>query len=188
MYTQDVKLPGMLVAVIIAPPLFGATVKGVDATAAKAMPGVSDVVSLQAHRARRRRGMAKDYWSAKKAREAVKVVLGREQRLQARQHKIWPSTGSSPANRAEAHKEGDAARPMRRARWRPSMSSPSLPTRDGAMNCVAHVSANGCEMWTGEQFQTMDQGRGAALLGIKPEQVKINTLFAGGSFGRRCKP
>lgn len=54
------------------------------------------------------------------------------------------------------------------------------------MNCVVHLKADGCELWNGEQFQTVDQGRVAALFDLKPEQVKINMLYAGGSFGRRA--
>ena len=50
------------------------------------------------------------------------------------------------------------------------------------MNCVVHLKADGCELWNGEQFQTVDQGRVAALFGLQPEQVKINMLYAGGSF------
>jgi isoquinoline 1-oxidoreductase beta subunit len=54
------------------------------------------------------------------------------------------------------------------------------------MNCVVHLKAEGCELWNGEQFQTVDQGRVAALFNLKPEQVKLNMLYAGGSFGRRA--
>ncbi|MDE2219781.1 MAG: xanthine dehydrogenase family protein molybdopterin-binding subunit, partial [Gammaproteobacteria bacterium] len=54
------------------------------------------------------------------------------------------------------------------------------------LNCVAQISVAGCEIWNGEQFQTVDQMNVAQLLGIKPEQVKLNMLYAGGSFGRRA--
>jgi isoquinoline 1-oxidoreductase subunit beta len=47
------------------------------------------------------------------------------------------------------------------------------------LNCVAELTAEGCEIWAGSQFQTVEQGAAAAVLGIKPEQVKINTLYAG---------
>ncbi|MCM3021672.1 molybdopterin-dependent oxidoreductase, partial [Priestia megaterium] len=43
-----------------------------------------------------------------------------------------------------------------------------------------------CEIWAGDQFQTVDQGNAAKTAGLKPEQVKIHTLYAGGSFGRRA--
>src|SRR5436189_1480789 len=56
------------------------------------------------------------------------------------------------------------------------------------MNCVVKLSADACEIWNGEQFQSIDQPEVAAVLGMKPEQVKLNMLFAGGSFGRRANP
>tara|TARA_Y100000588_G_scaffold238964_1_gene252709 strand:- start:4005 stop:5270 length:1266 start_codon:yes stop_codon:yes gene_type:complete len=56
------------------------------------------------------------------------------------------------------------------------------------MNCVAQVSDDACTVWNGEQLQTVDQMNIANLLGIKPEQVTINMLLAGGSFGRRANP
>ena len=56
------------------------------------------------------------------------------------------------------------------------------------MNCVVQLGPDSCEIWNGEQFQTVDQGAVAEVVGLKPEQVKINQLFAGGSFGRRANP
>jgi isoquinoline 1-oxidoreductase beta subunit len=54
------------------------------------------------------------------------------------------------------------------------------------MDCIIRLSADGCEVWNGEQMQTVDQQVLAELFGLKPEQVKINMLYAGGSFGRRA--
>src|SRR5258708_39520776 len=56
------------------------------------------------------------------------------------------------------------------------------------MNCVVQMKDGACEVWNGEQFQTVDQMNVAGVLGLKPEQVKINMLYAGGSFGRRANP
>ncbi len=56
------------------------------------------------------------------------------------------------------------------------------------MNCVVQLAADRCEIWNGEQFQTVDQGAIAKLTGLKPEQILLNQLFAGGSFGRRANP
>ena len=39
----------------------------------------------------------------------------------------------------------------------------------------------------GSQFQTFEQATIAGVLGLKPEQVQIETMFAGGSFGRRAQ-
>ncbi len=56
------------------------------------------------------------------------------------------------------------------------------------MNCVVLVGDGKAELWYGAQLQTIDQYAVAKVLGIKPENVTINTLFAGGSFGRRGNP
>jgi isoquinoline 1-oxidoreductase beta subunit len=56
------------------------------------------------------------------------------------------------------------------------------------MNCVVKLGAGQCEIWNGEQFQTADQLAVSKLLGISPQSVKINQLYAGGSFGRRANP
>ncbi|MEW6690405.1 MAG: molybdopterin cofactor-binding domain-containing protein, partial [Pseudomonadota bacterium] len=56
------------------------------------------------------------------------------------------------------------------------------------MNCVVRLGADGIEVWNGEQLHTGDQHALAALLGLKPEQVQIHMLYAGGSFGRRANP
>ena len=56
------------------------------------------------------------------------------------------------------------------------------------MNCVVRIGAQDCEIWNGEQFQTVDQLAVAKLLGLPPSNVKIHQLYAGGSFGRRANP
>jgi len=56
------------------------------------------------------------------------------------------------------------------------------------LNCTVEIGKDGCEIWTGTQFQGVDQGVVAGILGIKPEQVKIHTQFLGGGFGRRANP
>ncbi len=56
------------------------------------------------------------------------------------------------------------------------------------MNCVVKLGANACEVWNGEQMQTGDQVAVASVVGLKPEQVSLNMLYAGGSFGRRANP
>ncbi|HZJ63474.1 MAG TPA: molybdopterin cofactor-binding domain-containing protein, partial [Kofleriaceae bacterium] len=56
------------------------------------------------------------------------------------------------------------------------------------LNCTVEIGKDGCDIYTGTQFQTMDQGTAAAILGLKPEQVRIHTTFLGGGFGRRANP
>jgi isoquinoline 1-oxidoreductase beta subunit len=56
------------------------------------------------------------------------------------------------------------------------------------MNCVVKLDGGSCEIWNGEQFQTVDQAVVAEFLGLDAAQVRIHQLYAGGSFGRRANP
>ena len=191
-FTQDVKLPGMLTAVVLHPPRFGAKLKSFDAAGAKAVKGVQEVVAFSTPVSDGVAVLAKDYWTAKKGRDALTAEwdesgafrLGSSEIMT--QYKALAATPGTPARR-----EGDAdkalagaAKTLEAAYEFPYLAHAALEP----MNCVVRLSAEGCEMWNGEQFQTVDQAQVAALLGLKPEQVKLNQLYAGGSFGRRANP
>jgi isoquinoline 1-oxidoreductase subunit beta len=188
-FTQDIQLPDMLVAVVIYPPRFGATIKSFDAAAAKQMPNIVNVVKFKTAIREGVAVLAKDFYSGKKARDAVKVEwdetnafkLGTDQILAQ-----YKATAEKPG--VSARKDGDfdksftgAARRIEAGYWFPFLAHASMEP----MNCVVQIKPDGCEIWNGEQFHTGDQNTVAAILGLKPEQVKINMLYAGGSFGRR---
>src|SRR4029450_14030104 len=56
------------------------------------------------------------------------------------------------------------------------------------LNCTVEIGKDGCDIYTGTQFQTVDQKIAAAILGLKPEQVRIHTTFLRGGFGRHTTP
>jgi isoquinoline 1-oxidoreductase beta subunit len=56
------------------------------------------------------------------------------------------------------------------------------------LNAVVDLKADGCTVYCGSQFQTVDQIRIASTAGLQPEQVNLVTMFAGGGFGRRAVP
>jgi isoquinoline 1-oxidoreductase beta subunit len=56
------------------------------------------------------------------------------------------------------------------------------------LNCAVRIGSDKCEIWTGTQFQTLDQKVAAQITGLTPEQVEIHTTFLGGGFGRRATP
>ncbi|NML27161.1 xanthine dehydrogenase family protein molybdopterin-binding subunit [Zoogloea dura] len=184
-FTQDIHLPGMLVAVVAHSPRFGGTVKSFDASKAKAVKGVVDVVAIPGGVA----VLAKDTWSAKKGRDALTVEwddsaafkLGSEEIL-ARYREMAATPG------LVARKDGDA--PAALGGGRVIKASYDFPYLAHAamepMNCVVQRTADGVEVWNGEQFQTVDQGVLAAVFGVPPEKVTIHMLYAGGSFGRRA--
>ena len=187
-FTIDVKLPGMLTAVVAHPLLFGAKVKSFDAAKAKAVPGVVEVVQIPSGVA----VLAKDFWSAKKGRDALTVQ--------------WDDSGANTLGSAEilaqyrdlaqkpgavARRDGDAAKALVGAAKvvEGTFEFPYLAhAAMEPLDCVVKLSADGCEIWNGEQMQTGDQHAVAKLLGMKPEQVRLNMLYVGGSFGRRANP
>jgi isoquinoline 1-oxidoreductase beta subunit len=187
-FTIDVKLRGMLTAVVAHAPLFGAKVKSFDAAKTKAIRGVVNVVQIPSGVA----VLATNFWSAKQGRDALSVQ--------------WDESGASKVGSAElmtqykalaakpglaALKSGDvdkalagAAKTIEAGFEFPYLAHSAMEP----MNCVVQFKDGACEVWNGEQFQTVDQGNVAAVLGLKPAQVKLNMLYAGGSFGRRANP
>jgi isoquinoline 1-oxidoreductase beta subunit len=185
-FTQDVFLPGMLVAVVAHPPLFGAKVKSFDAGKAKAIKGVVDVVQIPEGVA----VLATDTWSAKKGRDALSVSWDDSQAFKLGSDEIlakYKEMAKKPGLIAKQAGDTDkafagAAKVVSAAFDFPYLAHAAMEP----MNCVVQRTADGCEVWNGEQFQTVDQGRIAALFGLQAEQVKLNMLYAGGSFGRRA--
>ncbi|MBL8645037.1 MAG: xanthine dehydrogenase family protein molybdopterin-binding subunit [Rhodospirillaceae bacterium] len=187
-YALDVMLPGQLTAVVMRPPRFGAGVKSVAAERALALPGVKHVFAVPSGVA----VVADTFWHAQRGRSALNVEwddAGTEHRGSTQLMADYKKLAATPG--LSARKEGDAADALGKAARTVSAEfefpylahAPMEP-----LDCVIHTNAVGCEVWTGCQFHTVDQGNIAKVLGLKPQQVKINTLFAGGSFGRRANP
>ncbi len=186
-FTQDVKLPGMLTAVVAHPPRFGAKVKSFDATAASAVPGVTDVVQIPAGVA----VVATSFWAAKLGRDKLTVEWDESAAFRQSSADLWAryrQLGAKPG--PVALKVGNVQQAMSRGKTiEASYEFPFLAHATmEPMNCVVLLSADRCELWNGDQLQTGDQMAVAQLTGLKPEQVKINQLYAGGSFGRRANP
>ena len=187
-FTQDVQLPGMLTAVVAHPPRFGGKVASFDPEDAKKLPGVRYIVELPTGVA----VLATTFWTAKKARDALKIewddsaaFKGSSADIMADYKVRAAGPGSVARNDGDAAKAlAGAAKTLTAAYEFPYLAHAAMEP----MNCVVQLGADSCEVWNGEQFQTVDQGAIAEVVGLKPEQVKINQLFAGGSFGRRANP
>jgi len=187
-FTQDVKLPGMLTAVVAHAPRFGAKVKSFDAAGVKSVPGVRYVVEIPNGIA----VLAPSFWTAKKGRDALKIewdeatgykqsssdILAEYKRLAATPGKVARRDGDVAKALAGAPKIVEAEYEF------PYLAHAAMEP----MNCVVKLDADRCEVWNGEQFQTGDQFSVAKTVGLAPEKVTLNQLYAGGSFGRRANP
>lgn len=187
-YGLDIRRPGMLVAVIRRPDRFGGTVKSFDATAAKAVAGVVDVVQIPTGVA----VIAKDTWSAMKGREALTVEWDDAKAETRSTDAIFASYREELKKTGlPADTRGDAAAGIAGAA-KTTTAEFTFPYLAHApmepMNGVIQLTDEGAEIWSGSQFPSIDLYVTSAVLGIKPEQVKINILISGGSFGRRAVP
>ncbi len=184
----DVQRPGLLTGVIARAPVFGGKVRSFNATKAKAVPGVVDVVQIPSGIA----VLARHFWAAKKGRDALEIEwdpgVGASLSTAAMQAD-YRKRAKTPG--AIAKQAGDVDAVLKAADKRIDAEY-ELPFLAHApmepLNCTVEVGKDGCEIWTGTQFQGVDQGVVAQILGIKPEQVKIHTQFLGGGFGRRANP
>ncbi|WP_439541700.1 molybdopterin cofactor-binding domain-containing protein [Hyphomicrobium sp.] len=183
-YTQDVQMPGMLVATLARPARFGGVVKSVDDKAARAVKGVVDVVTTSrgvavlatsTYPAIRARELLNITWDDSKADMRGTDALIAEYQKLAETPGVVAKKGDADAALAKADRVVEASYVF------PYLAhAPMEP-----MNCVAQFKDGRATLWTGSQLQTVDQAVTAAIFGIKPEDVTINTLWAGGSFGRR---
>ncbi len=184
-YGIDVKVPGMLIATVQRCPVFGGKVASYDATKAKAVKGVRQVVQISSGVA----VVADSYWAAKKGRDALKITWDEGPNAQlssAEITRIYAETAkqSGPA----ARKEGDAAAALTAATKTmdavyevPFLAHATMEP----MNCTAHVRKDNCEVWVGTQNQTGTQLTAMRISGFPREAVTVNTMLLGGGFGRR---
>ena len=191
MYGMDFKLPNLKVAVVARPPVFGAKVKRFDAKAAKAVKGVRDVLEIPDDRGGTAVAVIADgYWQAKTGRDALKPewdtsgVEHVDTTAQLAKYKEMARTPGTVAIDADVSKLKGAPKTLVAEYSFPYLAhAPMEP-----LNCTVQLSDKGAEVWTGTQFQTVDQAAIARTLELKPEQVKLHTLMAGGGFGRRAVP
>jgi isoquinoline 1-oxidoreductase subunit beta len=183
----DVKRKDLHTAVVLHPPVFGALVRSLNADKVKEIPGVTHVVELMSGVA----VVATNFWAAKKGRDALEVKwdLGPGAKLNTPELIAkFKETAKTPGLVAKKSANGDAMK----AAVKTMVAEYEVPFLAHApmepLNCTVEVRENGAELWVGSQFQGVDQGAAARVLGLKPEQVKLNTLLAGGGFGRRANP
>ncbi|NJN46487.1 MAG: xanthine dehydrogenase family protein molybdopterin-binding subunit [Candidatus Competibacteraceae bacterium] len=185
-FAIDWSLPGMLTALIARAPRFGAAVKSFDAERTKAVPGVKTVVQIPQGVA----VVAEGFWAAKKGRDALIIDWEGGETLSTdsllKQYHEW---ADQPASVAAA--EGDAHHALTQGAQKldavfefPYLAHAPLEP----LSCVVKLEDDGCDIWAGSQLQTLDQAIAANIAGLEPSQVRIHTLFAGGSFGRHANP
>jgi isoquinoline 1-oxidoreductase beta subunit len=184
----DVIRPGMLTALVARSPVFGGKVKSFDASKAKAIPGVRDVVQVESGIA----VIADNFWAAKRGRDALQTFWddGPAASLSTRAlREQFAALAQNPG--AIARKDGDPEKAFASVSKQVSADYEVPYLAHAAMeplNCVVDLHQDRCEIWTGTQFQTVDRDNAARVAGLSPEKVVIHTTLLGGGFGRRANP
>ena len=187
----DLDLPGMKIALVARPPVFGGRVKSVNDRDARSLEGVRDVFEIPLAKGSGVAVVADRFWTAKQARDRLKIewdLSGVERpdtvQLLARYKQLATTEGKLSLNQGDAK----AMDPIPRAnRIVAEYEFPYLAHAPmEPLNATVKFDGDKAEAWVPSQFQTMDQAAIGEALGLKPEQVTFHTEFAGGGFGRRA--
>jgi isoquinoline 1-oxidoreductase beta subunit len=183
----DVRLPGMLHAVVERSPVFGGKVASFDATKTKTIPGVKNVIQISNGVA----VVADNTWSAMEGRRVLQVKWEEGAVAAVSSAGISKSfVEYSQKPGAVARKSGDSAAALQSASKRVEAvyETPFLAHAPmEPLNCVAHVRSDACEVWASTQGQSAARDEAVRITGLAPEKVKIYTEFMGGGFGRRAR-
>lgn len=182
----DVKVDGMKVATVMASPTRGGTLKSVDDSQARAVPGVVDVVRLENAVA----VVGDHYFAALTGLKALQVEWdpGENAALDTATLFADLKTASETGTPILGRREGDpeaamagAARTVEAVYELPFLAHAALEP----INTTIHVTDEGCDIWVGTQVPTAAQKVAAARLGMAPEKVRLHNHLLGGGFGRR---
>jgi isoquinoline 1-oxidoreductase subunit beta len=184
-YGIDARPDGLVYAVLERCPVFGGKVASFDGTKAKGVPGVKNVVQISNGVA----VIADSTWAAMQGRKALEVKWDEgpnAAQSSAAISKLFADRAKQPGIVAKT--AGDANQALSSASKKldavyeaPYLAHSSMEP----LNCTAVVHSDSCEIWASTQMQTGSRAIAAQATGLKPETIKVNTMFMGGGFGRR---
>jgi isoquinoline 1-oxidoreductase subunit beta len=186
-YGIDAMVPGMKFATLAACPVFGGKVAHVDDAAARALPGVQQVIVLDNLVA----VVGDHMWAAKKGLEALQIVWSEGAHAQLSSADIWQDIRSaSQRDGVIAKSQGDIEKGLANGqRFEADYELPFLAHAPmEPLNCTVWLKADSCEMWLGTQVIARVQQTTAALTGLPIDKVTVHNHLIGGGFGRRLEP
>jgi isoquinoline 1-oxidoreductase beta subunit len=183
LFPIDVSLPELVFASVERPRRFGAQPKSFDAFATKSMQDVIDVVSVSGGIA----VVAKSFPAALQGRKALMIEWD-DSKCESRgtPELLTEYRALLDMPGAVARRDGDVSTAL--------AGAARVLTADYEFPYLAHVpmepdsvvvrlSAGRCEIWTYDPAPTSVQRRAARITGLRPDQVQVNTMYGGGSFG-----
>jgi isoquinoline 1-oxidoreductase beta subunit len=194
-YGIDTQLPGMLTAVMAHPPVFASKVRSLDDSKARAITGVKAVLRIPLDRGGEGVAVvAEGYWAAKQGRDALKIEWNSDGVEKVDSIKQLTSYRAQ-AKTVGALKFNADMGPLTTAPKKISAEFVFPYLAHAAMeplNCTVQLSGQGVNtqatLWLGTQMPGLDAQAAAKVLGVAPENIKMNVQMAGGGFGRRAVP
>ena len=190
LFGLDIYREGMMTAMVIHPPAFGMKLKSFDGAAAKAMGGISDVISFKNNVAI----VGKSFWEVKKARDLVTIEYEKDKdatlESTADHNRIFTdlmANGKADVKRKDGDTEGvfkTAAKVVEAEYQCPFLShAPMEP-----MNFFADVKDGRAELVGPTQLPQATRDQAAKLLNIPADKITVEMTRMGGGFGRRLRP
>ncbi len=197
----DVRVPGMLYAAIERCPVFGGRVASADPSRAQEVPGVREVVELDAaaigplppNNPRVANGvavLAESVWSAIQGRAALSVIWDEGPGRAESSDAFWRLCEAAAARPAERviREDGDvdgalgrSARHLRAVYKVPYLAHAQMEP----LNCTARVEADGCEIWAPNQNPANVREVARRITGLPADAITVHLERMGGAFGRR---
>ena len=194
-YGIDVKVDGMVYAVVERSPVLHGKLKSFDDSACKSVSGYLKAVTFEGTDAPMHIHagvaiLATNVWSAIKARKLLKTEWDEQGHGNDSTDELFKTFEAKSRNKptVEVFKKGDVAKANAPAAntLESGYSAPFLA--HGTMepiNCIAQVKDGKAEFWCGNQFPEFAPPVIAKELGIDEKNIKINLAYIGGGFGRR---
>jgi isoquinoline 1-oxidoreductase subunit beta len=184
-FAMDVRLPEMVYAVILRSPRFGGTLISFNDSRARAVPGVLDVKQIPIGVA----VIATDTWSAMRGRDELSAEWdfeNAENRSSAEMEAEYVAALAEDG--LVARNDGDISAALSGAANTIDVEFHAPFLAHGPLepvNCVLQIKDGKVTIWDGAQGPTVTQRAVGGLTGVGQDNVAINTVYAGGSFGRR---
>ncbi len=181
-YGIDVKLPGLVYASIERCPVFGGSVASFDATEAKKVPGVLDVVQVPSGIA----VVGKNTWAAFAGRKKLKIVWNEGPNAGLSSEQLFKTARGMVASARVAlhlgHVDASGTGKSLSATYElPFLAHAPMEPQ----NATADVRPDSCEVWAPTQVQTRALNAAVQITGLPAAKVDVHTTYLGGGFGRR---
>jgi len=181
----DVKIPDMKTAVIVRSPVIGGKATKFEAEKALAVKGVRKVFQISSGIA----VVADHFWAAKKGADALSVTWDPGPGAKMSSDKLLADAKDLVKKPGlVAHKKGDFDAAWKKAKKKFELAY-EQPFQSHApmepLNAVAHVRADGCDIWAGHQGIGMVRMIVSKVTGLDPKTINVHSTYLGGGFGRR---